>query len=65
MQRKLEHLKAADLFADTKTQVFSAKSGKWIGTIDTAGELPFDQEPEAEQPQEQPAPPNPKQINLF
>ena len=60
----LTHLIAKDMFADTKKQVFSAKSGKWIGTIDTAGELNF--EPEIE-PQETTIlePVNPKQLNLF
>lgn len=38
------HMIAKDLFTDTKKQVFSAKTGKWLGTIDTSGELNFEPE---------------------
>lgn len=34
---KLEHLTAQDMFLGANTlQVFSAKSGKWIGTVNTS-----------------------------
>lgn len=61
---QLTHLIAKDLFAATKKQVFSAKTGKWLGTIDTAGELNFEPEiePEETTPQETT---NPNQISLF
>lgn len=61
---QLTHLIAKDMFADTKKQVFSAKTGKWLGTIDTAGELNFEpeNEPEETTPQETT---NPNQISLF
>lgn len=58
------HMIAADLFTDTKKQVFSAKSGKWLGTIDTHGELNF--EPESEENQEPELQQvNPNQTSLF
>ncbi len=61
---QLTHMISKDLFADTKKQVFSAKTGKWLGTIDTAGELNFEPENEPEEQQDQ-APVNPNQISLF
>lgn len=45
----LTHMIAKDLFTETKKQVFSAKSGKWLGTIDTAGQLNFEPENEPEE----------------
>jgi hypothetical protein len=60
----LTHLIATDLFTETKKQVFSAKSGKWLGTIDTAGELNFEPENDQQETVSQ-EPVNPNQLNLF
>jgi len=61
---QLTHLIAADLFTDTKKQVFSAKTGKWLGTIDTFGELNFEPENEPKETTE-PETKNPNQTSLF
>lgn len=61
---QLTHMVAADLFTASKKQVFSAKSGKWLGTIDTYGELNFEPESgEIKEPELQQA--NPNQTSLF
>lgn len=60
----LTHMIAKDLFAETKKQVFSAKTGKWLGTIDTAEELNFEPENEPEETLQQEIK-NPNQISLF
>lgn len=61
---RLEHITAPDLFEkENIVQVFSAKSGKWIGTIRCG--KPHLQE-EIEEPGEDLQPPlNPDQLNLF
>jgi len=61
---QLTHMIAADLFTDSKKQVFSAKTGKWLGTIDTAGELNFEPEIE-EQITHTPEPANRAQLAMF
>lgn len=61
---QLTHLIAKDMFIPTKKQVFHAKTGKWLGTIDTAGQLNF--EPENDEVLAQaPEPVNPNQLGLF
>lgn len=61
---QLTHMVAADLFTASKKQVFSAKTGKWLGTIDTAGELYF--EPEIEETiSHVPEPVNKNQLAMF
>lgn len=60
---QLTHLIAKDMFCNGAKQVFSAKTGKWLGTIDTAAELKF--EPENEPEQQESERHNPNQISLF
>lgn len=60
---KLQHMIAEDLFADDLKQVFSAKTGKYLGVIATGQEINFEEQVEAlEQPKEHT---NPNQLNLF
>lgn len=61
-QRKLEYLKAQDLFTETYKQVFCAKTGKYIGVIDES-QLRLFEEPE-EKPEEKPQA-DPNQLPLF
>lgn len=61
---QLTHMVAKDLFTDSKKQVFSAKIGKWLGTIDTAEELNFEpKNDEVLTPVQEPI--NPNQLGLF
>lgn len=62
-RHKLEHLKAEDLFCKTYTQVFCAKTGKYIGIIDQTQMSLFDL-PE-EKPEEKPQEDDPNQLSLF
>ena len=62
---KLTHLVADDLFNGSNTkQVFSAKTGKWVGTVQVGQELNFN---EGEEPETIPEPEikDPNQLSLF
>ena len=60
---KLTHMVATDLFlGDEATQVFNAKSGKWIATIRKGQELNFEPDPEELKEVETV---NPNQLILF
>lgn len=62
---KLTHMVADDLFYGSNTkQVFSAKTGKWLGTIQQGQELNFEPQDEPEQ-QPEPEIKNPNQLDLF
>lgn len=62
----LTHMVAQDLFIDEGKQVFSAKTGKWLGTIKPGQlimqEINFDQLPEQTTG---PETADPNQISLF
>lgn len=62
---KLQHMISPDLFEDNKKQVFNAKNGKWIGTIDNRGTLFEKTEEETPLPIEEPEPQDPNQLELF
>ena len=62
---QLTHMIAKDLFTDTKKQVFSAKTGKWLGTIDTFGELDFEPENDKDEQEPEIQVVNPAQTSLF
>lgn len=55
---------AEDLFTSKIKQVFSARTGKWLGAIDTSHEFNFD-DPADELPQEEVNPINQNQLKLF
>lgn len=62
---KLTHMIADDLFyGSSAKQVFSAKTGKWLGTIQQGQELNFEAEKEQEETTEQEIK-NPNQLDLF
>jgi hypothetical protein len=62
---QLTHMIAADLFyGDSAKQVFSAKTGKWLGTIQRGKELNFAPEIEPEEATE-PEIKNPAQLSFF
>jgi hypothetical protein len=61
---KFTHMVADDLFLGVATkQVFSAKTGKWLGTIDYAEQINFKEVEEELDPEPQVS--NPNQLSLF
>lgn len=60
---RLQHMIAEDLFADDLTQVFSAKTGKYLGVIKQGQEIDFQEQVEALEQQRETK--NPNQLNLF
>jgi len=62
---KLQHMISPDLFTSGVKQVFNAKTGKWIGKIDTRGTLFEKPEEENIIPIEEPIPQDPNQLQLF
>lgn len=62
---KLQHMISPDLFEGGLKQVFNAKNGKWIGTIDNRGTLFEKPEEESLLPIEEPEPQDPNQLQLF
>ena len=63
---QLTHMVAKDLFTETKKHVFSAKTGKWLGTIDTASQFNFEPDEKCgvqQEPVDQQI--NPAQLILF
>jgi hypothetical protein len=58
---KLSHLLAEDLFSDDLKQVFSAKSGKWLGTIREGQEITEQEEQEIKETEKE----NINQLKLF
>jgi len=60
---KLTFLTSPDLFDEGRRQIFSAKSGEYLGTVDNGQEINFTAKDGAEKPQ--PEPINPNQLKLF
>jgi hypothetical protein len=58
---KLSHLLAEDLFTNDLKQVFSAKSGKWIGTIREGPQITEQEEQEIKEVEKE----NINQLKLF
>jgi hypothetical protein len=60
--KKLEYLIAPDLFASDLKQVFSAKTGKYLGVVKEGQQISIQEQAEAI---EQPDKPNKAQLKLF
>jgi hypothetical protein len=60
-RNKLTHLLADDLFTDEIKQVFCAKTGKWVGTLQNKQYNLVPDEIENQEPEKA----NPNQISLF
>lgn len=61
---KLTHMVAPDMFYNGCKQVFSAKTGKWLGTVQAYHEINFTEVEEPERMQE-PEKENINQLSLF
>ena len=60
---KLQHMIADDLFSDDLAQVFSAKTGKYLGVVKQGQEIDFQEQIEALENHREPE--NKQQLSLF